>query len=160
MVSLVFCFGLLARSAHDGKVVEMVERLETSQVVRRRMAMQSTRDTEPELRLRRVLHGRGFRYRLHRRPVDGFRRIADIVFIRAKVAVFVDGCFWHRCPQHGTEPKANAAWWKVKLDKNVGRDRETDQVLTAAGWTVIRVWEHEDPETAADRVAELLNRDQ
>ena len=147
---------MLVRGAHDGKVVEMAERLETSQDVRRRMATQSTRDTEPELRLRRVLHGRGFRYRLHRRPVDGFRRTADIVFTRAKVAVFVDGCFWHRCPQHGTEPKANAAWWKVKLDKNVGRDRETDQVLTAAGWTVIRVWEHEDPEVAAGRVAELL----
>ena len=79
------------------------------------------------------------------------------MFTRAKVAVFVDGCFWHRCPQHGTEPKANAAWWKVKLDRNVDRDRETDQVLTAAGWTVIRVWEHEDPIEAARRVVTAVN---
>jgi DNA mismatch endonuclease (patch repair protein) len=132
----------------------------SSDAVKQRMSRQASHDTQPELLLRRALHRQGLRYRVHLRPERGIRRQADIVFTRAKVAVFVDGCFWHRCPQHGTEPKANSAWWKVKLDKNVGRDRETDQVLTAAGWTVIRVWEHEDPETAADHVAELLNRDQ
>jgi DNA mismatch endonuclease (patch repair protein) len=89
---------------------------------------------------------------VHLRPEKEIRRQADIVFTRAKVAVFMDGCFWHRCPQHGTDPKANSAWWKAKLDRNSERDRETDQVLVAAGWTVIRVWEHEDPVEAAVRV--------
>ena len=121
------------------------------------MSAQATRDTQPELLLRRILHRQGFRYRVHLRPEKEIRRQADIVFTRAKVAVFVDGCFWHRCPQHGTDPKANSAWWKIKLDKNVDRDRETDQVLTAAGWTVIRVWEHEDPIEAARRVVTAVN---
>ena len=121
------------------------------------MSAQATRDTQPELLLRRALHRQGLRYRVHLRPEKEIRRQADIVFTRAKVAVFVDGCFWHRCPEHGTEPKANSAWWKIKLDKNVDRDRETDQVLTAAGWTVIRVWEHEDPIEAARRVVTAVN---
>jgi len=129
----------------------------SSDAVRQRMSRQASHDTQPELLLRRALHRLGLRYRVHLRPARGIRRQADIVFTRAKVAVFVDGCFWHRCPQHGTEPKANAAWWKVKLDRNVDRDRETDQVLTAAGWTVIRVWEHEDPIEAARRVVTAVN---
>ena len=129
----------------------------SSDAVRQRMSRQASHDTQPELLLRRALHRLGLRYRVHLRPARGIRRQADIVFTRAKVAVFVDGCFWHRCPQHGTEPKANAAWWKVKLDRNVDRDRETDQVLTAAGWTVIRVWEHEDLIEAARRVVTAVN---
>ena len=138
----------------------MVERLQTSQVVRRRMAMQATRDTEPELLLRRVLHGRGLRYRLHRRPIDGLRRTADIVFSGRRLAVFVDGCFWHGCPEHGSLPKNNRSWWEAKLSANTLRDRETDEALRAAGWGVLRIWEHEDPEAAADRVVEQLRRDQ
>ena len=121
------------------------------------MSAQATRDTQPELLLRRILHRQGLRYRVHLRPEKEIRRQADIVFTRAKVAVFVDGCFWHRCPEHGTEPKANAAWWKIKLDRNADRDRETDQALTAAGWTVVRVWEHEDPSEAACRVIAAVN---
>jgi len=78
------------------------------------------------------------------------------VFGTAKVAVFVDGCFWHRCPQHATDPRANAQWWRDKLDRNVARDRETDATLAAQGWLVVRVWEHEDAVAAAARIAEAV----
>lgn len=127
--------------------------------VRRRFEQQRTRDTKPELVLRRLLHARGLRYRIDQQVIPGLRRRADLVFRRAKVAVFVDGCFWHRCPDHGNLPKANAAWWEAKLDRNVERDRDTDQRLADAGWTVVRVWEHEirdDAEAAAHRVAEAV----
>lgn len=111
------------------------------------------RDTAPEILVRSALHRRGLRFRIER-PLDfDRRRRADIVFPRARVVVFVDGCFWHRCPEHATFPRANAAFWADKLQRNVDRDRDTDARLTAAGWTVIRVWEHEDPEQAADRIA-------
>jgi DNA mismatch endonuclease (patch repair protein) len=82
----------------------------------------------------------------------GVRRRADIVFVRAQVAVFVDGCFWHHCPDHGTTPRHNGEWWAAKLDRTVARDRETDARLETAGWTVLRIWEHECPSEAADRV--------
>lgn len=116
------------------------------------MSQQATRDTGPELLLRRRLHAAGLRYRVHFRPIPGVRRTADIVFTRAKVAVFVDGCFWHRCPEHGTLPKTNADWWAAKLARNGERDADTGRLLSEAGWTVLRVWEHEDPQDAADRV--------
>lgn len=120
------------------------------------MQRQARRDTGPEVALRRVLHARGLRYRLDVRPVPTVRRRADLVFRRARVAVFVDGCYWHRCPLHGTQPKANTHWWREKLDRNARRDRDTDVRLAAAGWTVMRVWEHEDPEVAAERVAAVV----
>lgn len=106
------------------------------------MARQATRDTAPELALRRAIHSKGLRYRVHFRPVPDLRVTADIAFTRARVAVFVDGCFWHRCPEHGTLPRANATWWATKLDANVTRDRRADQELHRHGWTVVRVWEH------------------
>jgi DNA mismatch endonuclease (patch repair protein) len=106
----------------------------------------------PELSLRRELHRRGLRYRVDRAPLPGVRRRADVLFPRQKVAVFVDGCFWHRCPLHGTSPSNNADWWRNKLDMNVARDRDTDECLAAAGWTVLRFWEHEPAEGAADTV--------
>jgi DNA mismatch endonuclease (patch repair protein) len=116
------------------------------------MSRQRTRDTTPEMALRRLLHARGLRYRVDL-PLPGLpRRRADITFPAQRVAVFVDGCFWHGCPEHRTEPKANAAWWAVKLHRNIERDRETDFKLRELGWTVIRIWEHEDPERAAERV--------
>ncbi len=90
------------------------------------------------------------------RPLPELRRTADIVFAGAKVAVFVDGCFWHSCPQHGTAPSANEAWWAEKLAKNVKRDADTDGRLAAAGWLVVRVWEHEDPAAAGSRVADAV----
>jgi DNA mismatch endonuclease, patch repair protein len=115
------------------------------------------RDTSPELMLRKELHRRGLRYRVHRRPVPAVRATADIVFGPARVAVFVDGCFWHRCPQHSVMPKQNGEWWRSKLEGNVARDRRDDRVLDEQGWRVIRVWEHEDPEAAADRIARALD---
>ncbi|MDV7084586.1 very short patch repair endonuclease [Rhodococcus sp. IEGM 248] len=122
-----------------------------------RMRAQRRRDTAPELALRRELHRRGVRYYVDRAPVKGVRRRADLVFPRRKVAVYVDGCFWHSCPQHATFPKNNAQWWAEKLAGNVTRDRDTDTRLTDAGWTVVRIWEHENPVVAADRVQEALD---
>src|SRR5262245_17560749 len=101
------------------------------------MSQQRTRDTQPELALRSALHRAGFRFRLHRKPVIGVRREADLVFISARVAVFVDGCFWHQCPEHATSPKNNDAWWDAKLARNVERDRDTDRRLQDAGWVSI-----------------------
>lgn len=124
----------------------------SSDAARVRMSRQRVKDTAPETALRRVLHGRGLRYRLQQQPLVGVRRKADLVFGPAKVAVMVDGCFWHGCPQHGTTPRANRDWWVSKISRNVERDRETDELLMAAGWLSLRVWEHEDPVAAADRV--------
>jgi len=122
----------------------------------RRMQRQRRADTRPELALRRELHRRGLRYRVDVPVLPGLRRRADVVFPRQRIAVFVDGCFWHACPQHGTSPKANAAWWREKLGANVERDRDTDHRLREAGWTPIRIWEHEDPLHAADLVTQHL----
>ena len=120
------------------------------------MERQSRRDTKPELAVRRAVWRLGLRYRVDVAPIPGRRR-ADLVFTRAKVAVYVDGCFWHRCPQHATDPKNNAEWWAAKLAANVARDRNTDAALAAAGWTVVRIWEHENPVEAADRVQAALS---
>ena len=120
------------------------------------MRRQARRDTKPEMLLRRALFARGLRYRVDRAPLSGLRRRADIVFAAAKVAVYVDGCFWHCCPQHATMPKNNQQWWIDKLDANVRRDRDTDRQLIDAGWRVVRVWEHEDMQAAADRVMKAV----
>jgi DNA mismatch endonuclease, patch repair protein len=116
------------------------------------MARVRRRDTAPELQLRSELHRRGLRYRVDRRPLKGVPSRADLVFGPARVAVYVDGCFWHSCPEHGTMPRSNEAWWQEKLARNRERDAETDRALAAAGWSVVRIWEHEDPIQAADRV--------
>lgn len=110
------------------------------------------RDTAPEIAVRRLLHAAGLRYRVNHRPLPALRRTADIVFTRRKVAVFIDGCFWHSCPEHATVPKANAEFWREKLQRNRERDRETDQCLRAAGWAVLRFWEHEDANDVAAHV--------
>ena len=122
--------------------------------VRRRMQVLSKkRDTAPELALRRELHRLGLRYRVDVAPAPGrSRRRADVVFPRQRLAVFVDGCFWHGCEEHGVRPNANAEYWRATLRRNVERDRETDALLIAAGWRVIRVWEHESPTDAAARI--------
>jgi DNA mismatch endonuclease (patch repair protein) len=121
--------------------------------------MQATarRDTPAELALRSELHRRGLRYRIDDSPLKGLRRRADIVFRSAKVAVFVDGCYWHGCPEHGTWPKANAEWWRDKIESNKRRDADTDIRLAEAGWHVVRIWAHEDPHKAASRI-ELVVR--
>lgn len=123
---------------------------------RKSMQGNRSRDTRPELALRSLLHRRGLRYRVAARPLPGVRRTADIVFTRAKVAVFVDGCFWHRCPLHYREPASNVGYWREKARRNVERDRETDALLAAAGWAVVRVWEHEGVSGAAERIAQLV----
>lgn len=110
------------------------------------------RDTAAELAIRRALHSRGLRYRVDREVLPEVRRRADIVFVGAKVAVFVDGCFWHCCPIHQTYPKANASWWATKLQANRQRDIDTNGQLRKAGWLVARVWEHEAPAAAAARI--------
>lgn len=133
---------------HDGRVPN----LSTTSDVSARMSRQRSRDTGIEVALRRELHRLGLRYRVHRRPVRAVRREADVVFGPAKVAVFVDGCFWHGCPDHGTWPKRNSDFWRTKIESNQARDLNTDQVLAEAGWLAIRVWEHEDPTTAAARI--------
>ncbi|MBF6213806.1 very short patch repair endonuclease [Nocardia puris] len=136
----------------------MSERPRTDAATSARMARQRRTGTDPELALRRELHRRGLRYFVDRAPLRGQRRRADVVFPRLRVAVYVDGCFWHSCPDHATHPKNNAAWWAEKLAGNVARDRATDAALREAGWTVVRVWEHEDPAVAADRVQDALGK--
>lgn len=124
----------------------------TSEGTRKSMLANKRRDTSTELEIRRALHARGLRYRVDFAPVPGLRRRADIAFTRARIAVFIDGCFWHGCPLHGTSPKRNADYWGPKLAANVARDRDTDQRLEDAGWHVLRFWEHEGPEAAASRI--------
>ena len=120
--------------------------------VRRRMRRTRRRDTDGEVALRSILHRRGLRFRIDEPPLRGVRRRADLVFRPARVAVFVDGCFWHVCPEHATWPKRNAEWWREKLEGNRRRDAETDRALALAGWQSMRVWSHEDAVVAADRV--------
>lgn len=118
------------------------------------MQANRSRDTKPELAVRQAAHAAGLRYRVDRRPIPVLNRRADMVFTRAKVGVFVDGCFWHGCPQHHTVAKSNASFWAEKVRRNRERDAETDRLLVDAGWAVVRVWEHEP----VDRVVALIQR--
>lgn len=118
------------------------------------MSRVRSRDTRPEMRLRRALHAAGMRYRL-RSSLPGK---PDIVFPRARVAVFVDGCFWHVCPLHATRPKSNKKWWAAKLDRNVERDREVDAALASAGWQVVRIWAHELASSRNDNLSGVVER--
>ncbi len=134
----------------------------SSGTVRRRMSVQRREGTGPELVLRRALHALGLRYRLHQAPLPGLRRKADIVFRPARVAVFVDGCFWHGCPEHGRRThNVNGWYWPDKIARNRRRDEETGQLLSSAGWLVVRVWEHEVSgpavRLAAERVSDALD---
>lgn len=120
------------------------------------MRTQRRRDTRPELELRRELHQRGLRYRVDHKVLNEGRRRHDVVFRRARLVVEVRGCFWHCCPVHGSSPKANSAWWREKLARNVARDEESESMLGAAGWRLLVIWEHDDPVCAADRVEAAL----
>ena len=124
--------------------------------IRRRMQTQRRRDTGLELALRRRLHADGYRFRVDYRPEASLRCRGDIVFTRAKVVVFVDGCFWHGCPDHGTTPTNNAAWWREKLAANIARDLKNTKALVTLGWTVVRIWEHEQVNVAVLRVKEAI----
>lgn len=125
----------------------------SSDSVAARMSRQARRDTGPEVALRRELHRRGLRFRTEF-PVPGMpRRRIDVAFTRAQIAIFVDGCFWHGCPEHKGKPASNSEWWAAKLAGNAARDHETDAHLRSLGWTVLRIWEHVPLADAADAVA-------
>lgn len=127
--------------------------------VRRSMQSNKGRDTQPELSLRRAVHALGLRYRVDSSlPLPGLRRRADLTFTKARVAVFLDGCFWHGCPEHFTTAKANAEFWREKVRRNRERDQETDRALRKLGWVSIRIWEHEDPQAAAERIEAVVRR--
>lgn len=113
-------------------------------------------NTKPELLVRRELHRRGFRFRVHARPVMGVRRTADIVFTKARVAVLIDGCFFHGCPTHYVVPKTRTEFWSAKIKGNVARDIETTGLFESAGWTVLRFWEHEDVDAVVTRIADVV----
>ena len=115
-----------------------------------------SRDTKPELALRSAVHALGLRYRVGARPLSDRRFTADLVFRPVKVAVFLDGCFWHGCPMHGTQVVTNATYWTAKIRRNQQRDAEVDAALVAAGWLPVRVWEHEPPQEAAQRIAGIV----
>lgn len=130
----------------------------TTEATRSVMQANRSRDTKHELAIRRILHKQGRRYRVNARPLEGDRHTAEIVFRPAKVAEFVDGCFWHRCVTDKKLPKSNTEFWKAKIEDNVLGDRETSLVLKQNGWLVMRVWEHENPETVARRIAEAVRQ--
>ncbi|WP_437012857.1 very short patch repair endonuclease [Streptomyces sp. enrichment culture] len=121
------------------------------------MVANKGRDTRPELLLRSILHRRGLRYRVNMRPLPELRRTADVVFPKAHVAVFVDGCYWHGCPEHYRPAATRAKFWEDKISSNKARDIETNRRLQESGWTVIRVWEHEDPSSAADKICAVVS---
>ena len=124
------------------------------------MQANRSRDTGPEMAIRRLLHSMGLRYRVDARPVKEVRRRADIVFGPAKVAVFVDGCFWHACKEHWTAPKTRQRYWREKARDNRLRDRRANAAYRARGWMVLRIWEHDraELEKFADRVAKAVWR--
>ena len=125
----------------------------SSDARRRNMQAIRSRDTKPERSIRKLVHAKGLRYRVSARPLPGARRTADMVFRPAKVAVFIDGCYWHGCPEHYVAPKTNSGYWSEKVARNMARDRDTDQRLIEAGWTVLRFWEHEPSADCAARIA-------
>ena len=130
----------------------------SSEDVARRMRVTGRRDTSAELALRRELYRRGLRYRVDVRPSPKLRTRADVVFSRERVAVFVDGCFWHGCPRHATWPKANAEWWRDKIEANRARDHRVVEGLEALDWIALRIWEHEDPVLAAEKIERVVKR--
>lgn len=130
----------------------MTDSWATDARARATMRANRSKDTGPERAVRSVLHARGLRYRTHLRPEPNLRRTADIVFTRRRVAVFIDGCYWHGCPLHLMLPKSNVAYWIPKIEANRRRDEETNRLLSEAGWTVLRFWEHESPVDVADTV--------
>ena len=124
------------------------------------MQANRSRDTGPELAVRSILHARGLRYRVALAPLKELRRRADIVFTSRRIAVFIDGCFWHGCPEHGRRSfNHNADYWPGKIAGNVARDAETTARLTEAGWTVLRFWEHESADSVATSIEQVVRSD-
>ncbi|HEX8078990.1 MAG TPA: very short patch repair endonuclease [Jatrophihabitans sp.] len=125
--------------------------------VRSSMQSNKSRDTKPELAVRRAIHALGLRYRVCERPLPAVRRTVDVVFRRDQVAVEIRGCFWHGCAEHYRGPSTNGSYWAEKVARNIARDADTERRLAEAGWTLLVVWEHEDPQSAALRVRDVLN---
>lgn len=130
----------------------------TSPATRKSMQSNRSRDTKPELALRKQLHALGLRFRVCARPIPGVRRTADVVFRSALVAVEVRGCFWHGCPEHYRAPSANSGYWSEKVQRNQRRDAENEQRLRDEGWLLVTVWEHEDPIEAGRRIADIVRQ--
>jgi DNA mismatch endonuclease (patch repair protein) len=128
----------------------------SSEAARKTMVGNRRRDTRPELKVRQLLHGAGLRYRIDVQPLPGLRRRADVVFRSLRVAVFIDGCYWHSCPEHGTTPRTNREYWSAKVAANRLRDEDTNVRLAEAGWCVARYWEHEPPEDVAADVIRII----
>lgn len=123
------------------------------------MQANRSKNTSPELALRRLLHANGLRYRVNSRPLKSVRRTADVVFSKLRVAIFVDGCFWHACPEHYREPQTHAEYWRPKIARNLERDAEINALLEAEGWLVLRFWSHQEPgEVASTVTAEIQKR--
>lgn len=129
----------------------------SSDAVRASMRGNRSSDTAPELAVRALLFAEGRRYRVNYRPVAELRRSADIVFTRARLAVFIDGCFWHGCAEHYRRPATNSPYWDAKLTNNCARDVDTTERLSAEGWTVLRFWEHEDPTVVVTAIEAVLD---
>lgn len=130
----------------------------TNEQTRRRMLATRRRNTSGEVALQTHLRRMRIRFSVDVPPIPGQRRRADLVLFRHRIAVFMDGCFWHSCPTHGTQPKSHRAWWRQKLDTNKKRDLDTNRSLRRAGWRVIRAWSHDDPASVASRVAAARRR--
>ena len=128
----------------------------SSPAVRASMLGNRSRDTRPELALRSLVHTAGLRYRVAAKPLAGLRRTADLLFRPTRIAVFVDGCFWHGCPEHFTPPRTNPDYWREKTERNIRRDRDTDARLEAEDWLVLRFWEHQAPEDCAQVVVDAV----
>lgn len=131
----------------------------SSEHARLTMRANRSRDTKPEMLIRRELHRRGRRFRVAYRPLpEDRRRTVDIAFTRLKIAVHIDGCFWHGCEEHFIPPKTNPEYWQQKIAGNRARDLDTDRRLEAQGWTVLRFWEHQDPAEVVATIENLLGR--
>lgn len=144
---------VLRTSAYRGVVYEPWA---SSDATRKTMQGNRGRDTKAELAVRRLVHGAGLRYRVSARPEPDLRRTADLLFTRARVAVFIDGCYWHGCPEHFTMPATNLDYWSTKIGRNQARDMETTTLLEGRGWLVLRFWEHEPPAAVAATIAERV----
>jgi DNA mismatch endonuclease, patch repair protein len=151
--------GALPRVPNTARVGDGGSWASTPQV-RSSMLGNKSRDTQPEKALRSAVHALGLRYRVSTRPLPDLRRTADLVFRRERIAVFLDGCFWHGCPEHGTTIRSNSEYWMRKIELNQLRDRDTDSKLESAGWQSVRVWEHEPPGQAARRVEAVVRSSQ
>lgn len=128
----------------------------SSPSARRVMQANRSQDTRPEKAIRSALHRRGLRFRKHAAPLSGLRCRADLVFPTEQIAVFIDGCFWHGCPDHSTQPRTNRKYWTAKIERNMQRDQLNDETLRLAGWESLRIWEHERPIDAVERIERVV----